>query len=118
MKVLQYIEKGRPEIVDLPIPEPGEGQVLLKIEGIATCPHWDLHIMDGISMVPGGMVEYPYVRVMKTTGAMGEVVAMAASLYKKHDCTPRQVYQEHLAELKELMTRGAGREALSGKEQD
>ena len=32
------------------------------------------------------------VRVMRTCGCMGEVVGMAASLCKKHDCTPRGVY--------------------------
>jgi hypothetical protein len=49
------------------------------------------------------------VRVMRTCGCMGEVVGMAASLCKQHDCTPRAVYQQHLAELKQLMTQGAGR---------
>jgi threonine dehydrogenase-like Zn-dependent dehydrogenase len=78
MKAIQYLEKSRPEIVDLPIPEPGEGQVLVKIEGVATCPHWDLHIMDGISMAPGGTVEYPYLPGHPGHEAMGEVVALGS----------------------------------------
>lgn len=49
------------------------------------------------------------VRVMRTTGMMGEVVGMAASLCKKHDATPREIYQQHLEELKELMQEGAGK---------
>ena len=49
------------------------------------------------------------VRVMQTCGMMGEIVGMAASLCKRHDCTPRQVYTDHLTELKALMTAGAGR---------
>ncbi len=49
------------------------------------------------------------VRVMKTTGAMGEIVGMAASLCEEHDCSPRAVYAEHLDELKALMGRGVGR---------
>jgi len=49
------------------------------------------------------------VRVMRTTGMMGEVVGMAASLCRKHGATPRGVYERHLAELKELMTRGVGK---------
>lgn len=49
------------------------------------------------------------VRVMRTTGMMGEVVGMAASLCNRYGCTPRQVYQEHLTELKELMQKGAGK---------
>lgn len=50
------------------------------------------------------------VRVMKTTGAMGEIVGLAASLCKRFDCSPRAVYAEHLQELKDLMLRGAGAE--------
>jgi len=51
------------------------------------------------------------VRVMKTTGAMGEIVGLAASLCRRFDCGPRQVYTEHLEELQRLMARGAGLEA-------
>ena len=46
------------------------------------------------------------VRVMRTLGMMGEVVGMAASVCKKNDCLPRDVYQEHLDELIELMKKG------------
>lgn len=49
------------------------------------------------------------VRVMRTTGMMGEVVGMAASLVKKHNTTPRGVYQNHLMELNSLMEKGVGR---------
>lgn len=49
------------------------------------------------------------VRVMRTTGMMGEVVGMAAYLCGKHDCSPRQVYQSHLPELKALMQEGVGK---------
>ncbi len=53
------------------------------------------------------------VRVMRTGGMMGEVIGMAASLCKKHNCSPRDVYASHLQELNGLMTQGVG----SGKEQ-
>jgi FAD dependent oxidoreductase len=49
------------------------------------------------------------VRVMRTCGMMGELVGMAASLCKAHACSPRQIYQAHLDELKGLMTIGVGR---------
>jgi hypothetical protein len=49
-------------------------------------------------------------RVMRTCGCMGEIVGMAASLCKQHDCTPRAVYEQHLPELKLLMERGVGRQ--------
>lgn len=53
------------------------------------------------------------VRVMRTGGMMGEVVGMAASLCKKNNCSPRDVYTSHLEELKALMSKGVG----LGKEQ-
>ncbi|MBN2270772.1 MAG: FAD-dependent oxidoreductase, partial [Sedimentisphaerales bacterium] len=49
------------------------------------------------------------VRVMRTCGMMGEVVGMAASLCKKHDTTPRGVYESHLDELKQLAKKGIGK---------
>lgn len=52
------------------------------------------------------------VRVMRTTGMMGEVVGMAASLCKEHQTTPRGVYQRYLTELKVLMKEGVNKKGL------
>ena len=52
------------------------------------------------------------VRVMRTTGMMGEVVGMAASLCKKYGTTPRGVYRSHLDDLKELMKEGVNKKGL------
>ncbi len=49
------------------------------------------------------------VRVMRTTGMMGEVVGIAASVANKHKTNPRGVYQNHLDELKTLMEKGVGK---------
>lgn len=49
------------------------------------------------------------VRVMRTLGMVGEVVGMAAAVCKRHQVDPRQVYTDHLDELKELMTEGVGK---------
>jgi hypothetical protein len=49
------------------------------------------------------------VRVMRTTGMMGEVVGMAASIAYSNSTTPRGVYLEYLDELKTLMKKGAGK---------
>ena len=51
-------------------------------------------------------VAYGTIRVQRTTAMMGEVVGMAASICKKHQSSPRSVYLNYLAELKELMTTG------------
>ena len=39
---------------------------------------------------------------------MGEVLGIAASLCRKHDTTPRGVYEKYLEELQELMREGVG----------
>jgi len=51
------------------------------------------------------------VRVMRTGGMMGELIGMAASLCKKHNTTPRGVYENHLARLKQLARNGVGKPA-------
>ena len=48
------------------------------------------------------------VRVMRTTGMMGEVVGMAAALCRRYDCTPRQAYAEHLDALRAMWQTGVG----------
>ncbi len=48
-------------------------------------------------------------RVMRTTAMMGEVVGMAASICHRYGCSPREVYQSHLDELKPLMKEGVGK---------
>ena len=45
-------------------------------------------------------------RVQYTTGIMGEVVGIAASLCKKHDCKPRDLYTNHLDELLAAFEKG------------
>ena len=46
MKAVRYIETGRPpEIVDVPVPIPAPGQVLVRIAGAGVC-HSDLHVLD------------------------------------------------------------------------
>ncbi|MDR3252972.1 MAG: FAD-dependent oxidoreductase [Tannerella sp.] len=52
------------------------------------------------------------VRVMRTTGMLGEVVGMAASICKQHEVTPREVYQRYLGDLKLLMREGTGQKGL------
>lgn len=46
------------------------------------------------------------VRVMRTTGMMGEVVGMATYLAIKYKTSPRNVYKNHLDDLKLLMGEG------------
>lgn len=57
------------------------------------------------------------IRVMRTTGMMGEVVGMAASLCKQYSVNPRGVYHNHLDELKGLMKEGTGQKGLPNNQQ-
>ena len=48
------------------------------------------------------------VRVMRTTGMMGEVIGMAASICKQKKTDPRCIYNTYLDDLKKLMIVGVG----------
>lgn len=56
------------------------------------------------------------VRVMRTTGMMGEVVGMAASLCHKYNALPRDIYTKHLEDLKRMMREGAGKKGLENNQ--
>jgi hypothetical protein len=46
------------------------------------------------------------VRVMRTGGMIGEVIGMAASICKKNNALPRDIFQTYLEDLKKLMSEG------------
>ena len=56
------------------------------------------------------------VRVMRTTAMMGEVVGMAAAVCERNSCSPREVYTDHLDQLKELMKEGCGKKGLANNQ--
>ena len=76
MKAIQYMEPGKPELVEVPLPEVPEGEVLVKVNAVTTCPHWDIHIDAGEPMVPGMELNYPYTLGQPGHEATGEVVAL------------------------------------------
>ena len=46
MQAFQIVEPQKPaELREVPVPEPGPGQVLVKVGGAGAC-HSDLHLMD------------------------------------------------------------------------
>ena len=75
-------------------------------------PYRCLYAKDADNLFIGGRlvstshVAFSAVRVMRTLGELGEVVGLASSICKKYNCTPRQVYTEHLDEFKVLLTKG------------
>ena len=46
MQAFQFVEWQKPaELREVPVPEPGPGQVLVKVGGAGAC-HSDLHLME------------------------------------------------------------------------
>ena len=48
----------------------------MKVLSVTTCPHWDIHLMDGVPMFPGRPFTYPYAPGQPGHEAMGEVAAL------------------------------------------
>jgi hypothetical protein len=56
------------------------------------------------------------IRVMKTIGMMGVAVGRAAAICKIHDCSPREVYSDHLDEVK-ILWRMPGQKRFSSTDE-
>ncbi|HOZ49959.1 MAG TPA: zinc-binding dehydrogenase [Candidatus Hydrogenedentes bacterium] len=80
MKALQILAPGTFEVHDVPTPEPGPGEVLIKVLAVTTCPHWDMHILGGIPMFPGVEIRYPYTLGQPGHEACGDVAAVGAGV--------------------------------------
>lgn len=80
MKILQIMAPGAVVWGDAPIPQPGAGEVLVKVAAITTCPHWDLHLMAGEPMFPGVPLPYPYTPGQPGHEMAGEVVTVGAEV--------------------------------------
>lgn len=60
MKILQITAPGQSTILDVPIPVPAAGEVLVRVEAISTCVQWDLHCRHDEPMFIGHKFFYPY----------------------------------------------------------
>ena len=116
--------------IDLHYPDP-ENQGLFA-ESFQSCayhrdigapypvPYRCLYARDADNLFLGGRivsathVAFGCIRVMRTLGMLGEVVAMAAKICKDQACLPRSVYTEHLEALKAHMSRGVPRPQQHG----
>ncbi len=80
MKLLHIMAPGQVEWRDAPIPQPGAGEVLVKVKAVTTCPHWDLHLMSGEPMFPGVPLPYPYTPGQPGHEMTGEIVALGPEI--------------------------------------
>ncbi len=75
-------------------------------------PYRCLYSKDIANLFLGGRIvstthiAFASVRVMRTLGALGEVVGLAAGICTKEGCLPREVYTAYPDKLKALMERG------------
>lgn len=83
MKVLQITGKEQFEFIRMPVPEPEEGEVLIKRLGIVTCNAFDLHIYQG-KPFPNrhGTLTFPYPPGGPGHEWVGEVVELGTGVTK------------------------------------
>jgi threonine dehydrogenase-like Zn-dependent dehydrogenase len=94
MMQLQIWAPGRAEWREAPIPEPGEGQILMKVVGVTTCAHWDMHLMSGEDMFPGRPLPYPYTPGQPGHEAMGVVAAVGPGVVGLSVGTPVAAWRD------------------------
>jgi threonine dehydrogenase-like Zn-dependent dehydrogenase len=82
MKTLVVEKPGQVAWRDAPMPRPAAGEVLVRVLGVTTCPHWDMHILGGVPMFPGMKLSYPYIPGAPGHEAMGEVVGVGNGVKK------------------------------------
>ena len=80
MMQLQIMAPGKVEWRPAPVPEPGDGQVLMRVSAVATCAHWDMHLMSGVEMFPGSPLPYPYTPGQPGHEAVGVVAALGQNV--------------------------------------
>jgi threonine dehydrogenase-like Zn-dependent dehydrogenase len=80
MKLLQVIAPGESVVLDVPVPTPGLGEVLMRVDAVTTCPQWDLHLRHDEPMFVGHTFRYPYTPGQPGHEATGEIAAIGAGV--------------------------------------
>jgi len=80
MRALQITEPGAVSVIEVPVPQPAHDEVLVRVEAVATCPQWDIHIFSGESMFADRPLHYPYVLGEPGHEAVGNVVATGSNV--------------------------------------
>jgi len=81
LKALQIVEQNTFDIIDIPLPEPQQDQVTVRIEIVSTCPRWDLHMMGGKDMFDASKrPDYPLLPGFPGHEAAGTVVAVGSEI--------------------------------------
>jgi threonine dehydrogenase-like Zn-dependent dehydrogenase len=75
-KAIQIMAPGKSCWVDMNVPQPKAHDVLVRLTGVTTCPHWDMHMMDGQPMLKGHVLDYPLPPGQPGHEAIGQVEAI------------------------------------------
>jgi threonine dehydrogenase-like Zn-dependent dehydrogenase len=76
LKILQVGAGREFTVLEAETPQPGTGEVLLKVEAVTTCPQWDLHLRHNEPMFVGHRFHYPYTPGQPGHEATGEIAAL------------------------------------------
>ncbi len=80
MKAIQIQQPGQAAWIETPVPELPPDEVMVRVESVTTCPHWDLHILAGDPMFPGDTLDYPYPVGQPGHEMAGEVVQVGTAV--------------------------------------
>jgi threonine dehydrogenase-like Zn-dependent dehydrogenase len=80
MRILQIGKYPEIDMLDVEIPEPGPGEARLHIQGVTTCPQWDLHARHDEPMFVGHKFVFPYMIGQPGHEATGVVDAIGTGV--------------------------------------
>ena len=77
MRAIQIIAPGNAQVVDVPVPQVKDDEVLVKVKSCVTCPHWDITLFRGVDIFERpGFPKYPIPAGYPGHEMAGEVTAV------------------------------------------
>ena len=81
MKAIQVVSPKTPEIVNVPVPDVADNDVLVKVKACVTCAHWDMSIYRGVDIFERpGYPKYPIPVGYPGHEMSGEVVSVGSAV--------------------------------------
>lgn len=77
---LQITAPGMADWVEMPDPIAKENEVVIEVEAVSTCPHWDMRIFGGTPMFAGRPLQYPYTPGEPGHECVGRIASVGAAV--------------------------------------